>query len=47
MEDILKSTILEYDKSTFRLDLCRHKSGAQYVEIKQDIEVNIFFCLFI
>jgi hypothetical protein len=38
MEEILKSSLLEYDKSTFLIDLIEHKSGANYIKIKQTIE---------
>ncbi|MBW6491977.1 MAG: hypothetical protein K0B15_12375 [Lentimicrobium sp.] len=38
MENIIKSTILEYDKSTFLIDLRRHKSGKLYLAIKQMVE---------
>lgn len=38
MEEILKSKLLEYDKSTFLIDLIKHKSGAKYVSIQQTIE---------
>ena len=38
MEDILSSKILEYEKSTFLIDLVKHKSGTVYVNIKQNIE---------
>jgi hypothetical protein len=38
MEEILKSKLLEYDKSTFLIDLIKHKSGAKYVSIQQKIE---------
>lgn len=37
MEDILKSTLLEYEKSTFLVDLIKHTSGKNYVKIRQTI----------
>lgn len=40
MESILESTILEYKKSTFLIDLMQHNSGLNYVLIKQIIEGN-------
>jgi len=39
MEEILKTTLLEYDKSTFLIDLVRHNSGGLYVEIQQTINL--------
>lgn len=37
MEQILKTTMLEYEKSTFLIDLVKHKSGADYINIRQTI----------
>ena len=37
MEDILKSRLLEYEKSAFLIDLVKHHSGDLYVSIKQTI----------
>ena len=39
MEDILKTTLLEYDKSTFLVDLVRHDRWGLYVEIQQTINL--------
>jgi hypothetical protein len=44
MEEILKTTLLEFDKSTFLIDLVKHYSGKQYIRILQiihDEETNI------
>lgn len=45
MEEILKTTLLEYGKSTFLLDLVKHNSGRQYIKILQTIhkdqDINI------
>ena len=38
MESILGSTLLEYKKSTFLIDLMQHNSGIKYVVLKQIIE---------
>lgn len=38
MEEILKSTLLEYEKSTFLIDLIKHKSGVSYIKIQQTVE---------
>ena len=40
MEEILKTTLLEYDKSTFLVDLIRHDTGALYIEILQTMQHN-------
>ena len=40
MQEILKSTLLEYEKSTFLIDLIRHDSGANYIKVRQTIEGN-------
>lgn len=40
MEEIIKSKLLEFDKSTFLFDLVKHKTGATYINIKQNIENN-------
>ena len=37
MDDILKTTLLESNKSTFIIDLIRHDSGKQYIRILQSI----------
>lgn len=38
MEEILKTTLLEYEKSAFLIDLVEHKSGKQYIRILQTIQ---------
>jgi hypothetical protein len=38
MENIIESTLLEYKKSTFLIDLLQRNSGLKYVTIKQMIE---------
>jgi len=50
MEEITKTILLEYEKSTFNIDLIRRNSGSQYVKIRQLIsdkeelkELNINF----
>lgn len=40
MEEILKSILLEYEKSTFLIDLIKHNSGAKFIKIKQTVEGN-------
>lgn len=37
MEEIIKSTLLEFDKSTFLIDLTRHSSGDKFINIQQTI----------
>jgi superfamily II DNA helicase RecQ len=37
MKEILKTTLLEYDKSSFLIDLIRHDSNNLYISIKQNI----------
>ena len=37
MEDIIKSLMLEYEKSSFMIDLINHKSGNKFVKITQSI----------
>jgi hypothetical protein len=37
MEEILKTTLLEYEKSAFIIDLVKHHSGNQYIRILQTI----------
>jgi len=43
MENILNSMLLEYEKSTFLLDLMAHHSGTYYIRIKQHIESKAGF----
>lgn len=51
MQEILKSTLLEYEKSTFLLDIVKHNSGQGYIDIqqtttendnKQELKINFF-----
>lgn len=37
IKEILKSTLLEYEKSTFLLDILKHHSGQGYINIQQTI----------
>ena len=37
MAEILKTTLLEYDKSTFIIDLIKHVNGQLYIEVEQII----------
>lgn len=37
MEDILKTKLLEFDKSAFLIDMVRHKNGQLYVAVTQTI----------
>jgi len=37
MKDILRTSLLEYDKSSFLVDLIKHETGNLYVEITQTI----------
>ncbi len=38
MKDEIKTTLLEYDKSTFLIDLVKHNNDAMYVAITQTIK---------
>jgi hypothetical protein len=38
MEEILKTTLLEFEKSAFIIDLVKHNSGKQYIRILQTIQ---------
>jgi hypothetical protein len=38
MEEILKTTLLEFEKSAFIIDLVKHDSGKQYIRILQTIQ---------
>jgi ribosome-associated toxin RatA of RatAB toxin-antitoxin module len=38
MEEILKTTLLEYEKSAFVIDLVKHNSGKLYIQILQTIQ---------
>ncbi len=40
MKQILKTTLLEYDKSTFLIDLVKHDSEKLYVSILQTIQIK-------
>ena len=37
MKNILQTTMLEYAKSTFLIDLIQHDSGATYIQVTQTI----------
>lgn len=37
MKEILETTQLEFDKSSFLIDLVRHQTGRRYIEITQNI----------
>lgn len=37
MEEIIKTTLLEYGKSAFVIDLVKHSSGKQYIRVLQTI----------
>ncbi len=37
MEEILQTTLLEYEKSAFVIDLVKHSNGKQYIRILQTI----------
>ena len=38
MEEVLKSTLLEYEKSTFLIDIIKHHSGETYINFQQTID---------
>ena len=38
MEEIFKTTLLEYEKSAFLIDLVKHDTGSLYVRISQTIQ---------
>ena len=40
MEEKLQTTLLEYDKSTFLLDLVKHSNGILYVSVQQTIHLD-------
>ena len=40
MKEIIKTTLLEFDKSTFLIDLVKYEEGKLYVEIVQTIKDN-------
>ena len=40
MKEILKTTLLEFDKSTFLIDLVKHEGGKIYISILQTIHLN-------
>jgi len=40
MDEIVKTTLLEYEKSTFLLDLVKHDNGTLYVSIRQTIQIQ-------
>jgi len=38
MDEILKSTLLQYEKSTFLIDVTKHHLGESYIKIQQTID---------
>lgn len=38
MEEVLKTTLLEFEKSAFIIDLVKHNNGKQYIRILQTIQ---------
>lgn len=40
MEEIIKSTLLEFDKSSFLIELVKHRSGKLYIKINQTIPAD-------
>lgn len=38
MKNIIKTTLLEFAKSAFLIDLVKHSSGNMYIEITQTID---------
>lgn len=40
MEENLKTVLLEYEKSSFLIDLVKHKSGNLYIAVEQIIYIN-------
>jgi hypothetical protein len=40
MKEILETTLLEFDKSCFLIDLVKHRSGKLYVELLQTINTR-------
>ncbi len=40
MEERLETTLLEYDKSTFIIDLIRHSSGQMYLAVEQIVHLD-------
>ena len=38
MQQILKSTLLQYEKSTFLIDIIKHNSGQGYINLQQTID---------
>ena len=38
MEEIIKTTLLEFEKSAFIIDLVKHDNGKQYIRILQTIQ---------
>ncbi len=40
MDTEIKTTLLEYEKSTFLLDLVKHENGELYIAIQQTIQLN-------
>lgn len=40
MEEIIQTTLIEFDKSSFLIDLIKHDSGKLYIEIQQTIHIG-------
>lgn len=40
MEEILKTTLLEFERSTFLIDLVQHQTGNLYIAIKQIVHLD-------
>ena len=40
MQEIIKTTLLEYDKSTFLVDLVKHDNGQLFITIEQTVHVG-------
>ncbi len=40
MREIIKTSLLEYDKSTFLIDLVKHGNGQLYINIQQSIHID-------
>lgn len=40
MEEIIKTTLLEFDKSSFLIDLVKHTNGKLYVSIQQTVHLD-------
>lgn len=40
MKEIIKTSLLEFEKSTFLIDLVKHSNGQLYITIQQSIHLN-------